>query len=179
MFHLCDRVDGRSHLSVPLTRSHLYKKADLGTCRDMRPARICFYLPNLPEERHDGFNSWLRLFVGSKLSLVAFQCCWFWLHQRWIFWSRSQSYQLVASTMEKANTLGCFCLRMLTINQPMDNQDIKIINSDAVLCSKPPQTRSICVTHCFYPRRENAFSEICPPKFSFQIFKLPFNVKDV
>ena len=70
MFHLCDRIDGRSHLSVPLTRSHLYKKADLGTCRDMRPARICFYLPNLPEERHDGFNSWLRLFVGRKLSLV-------------------------------------------------------------------------------------------------------------
>ena len=127
MFHLCDRVNGWSELSVSLTRSHLNKKADFGKMEMWNSQD--FYLSNLPEERHVGFNSWLRVFVGSDVTCWsdAFQYCSFWLHRRWLLF-KSNSQQWVASMLEKPNTLkvqraahlasivwGCWLLTSRTI----------------------------------------------------------------
>ena len=162
MIHLCDRVDGWSHLSVPLTRSHLNRQR-----RPIENMEICgrqdlfVSISNLPEERHVGFNCWLTAFVDSAITgwLDDFQCCWIWLHRCW-----SKFEQLVASMLEKLDRLWLsafsrYCLRMLTINQP-DNQDIKIITSGgAVLCSKPPKTLLIRAAFYFCQRIKNVFSD--------------------
>ena len=80
------------------------------------------------------------------------------------------------STVEKSQMTGVacivssrYCLRMLTINQP-DNQDIKIITSGgAVLCSKPPKTLLICAAHYIFQSIKNVFSKICLPNFSTKL----------
>ena len=134
MFHLCDRVNGWSELSVSLTRSHLNKKADFGKMEMWNSQG--FYLSNLPEERHVGFNSWLRVFVGSDVTCWsdAFQYCSFWLHRRWLLF-KSNSQQWVASMLEKPNTLkvqraahlasivwGCWLLTSLTVPSAIAHQ---------------------------------------------------------
>ena len=73
MFNLCDWEDGRSHLSVPLTRSHLNIWGDLGTFGKIwEDGKVIFFmkinLSNLPEERHAGFNNWLRVFVATVVT---------------------------------------------------------------------------------------------------------------
>ena len=80
------------------------------------------------------------------------------------------------STVEKSQMTGVacivssrYCLRMLTINQP-DNQDIKIITSGgAVLCSKPPKTLLIRAAFYFCQRIKNVFSDFFLTKFSTKL----------